>query len=188
MAVCTQEDTFLDFLANRFPTSCVSPIGNTKVLLRRIKMVKLQRFTTPIVPAPAASTTQAVDCFLPYLLAPFFDSFNQILAAISVCSLVSPRERAPLLQPHALPLSYRGACSLGSIIWRVRTGILTPEHRFVNTQSPFFDRQLARSARFRPTACHPPTPRFTFRAILGIMSAPEVTSSRHSSPRNEPRR
>jgi hypothetical protein len=94
MAVRTQEDTFLDLLADCFPTSCVSSVGNTEVLLKRIEMVKLQRLTTLIVPAPIASTTQVIDCHLPYLLAPFLDSFYQILAAISVCPFVSPRDRA----------------------------------------------------------------------------------------------
>jgi hypothetical protein len=96
MAVRAQENAFLDLFADRFPTSCVSPVGNTEVLLRRIKVVKLQSLTTPIVPAPTASTTQVFDCHLPYLLAPPFDGFYQIRAAISVCSLVSPRDCALL--------------------------------------------------------------------------------------------
>ncbi|MFQ5479495.1 MAG: hypothetical protein ACE5E4_12875 [Candidatus Binatia bacterium] len=95
MAVRTQKFAFLDFLADRFPTARVSPIGN-KILLRRIKTVKLQRLTTPIISALAASTTEVIDCHLPYLLAPFPDGFYQIPAAIGVRPFVSPRYDALL--------------------------------------------------------------------------------------------
>jgi hypothetical protein len=69
-------------------------------------MVKLQGFTALIVTATAASTTQEIDCHLSYFLAPFFDSFNQILAAISICPFVLPPDRALLHSRMLYQLSY----------------------------------------------------------------------------------
>jgi hypothetical protein len=76
MAVRAEEDTFVEFLTNPFPASCVSSAGNAEVLLGRVTVMKLQRLTASIVATLATPTSQIGNRHLPYLPAPLLDGLN----------------------------------------------------------------------------------------------------------------
>jgi hypothetical protein len=107
VAVCAKEHTFIQLRSDFLPAAGVSLTRDTKILLGRSEMMKLQRFRTPIV-----TTSLAAPTFIGYgsvanHLSPFADGSDEIVATIGVCAALS-HESPTFLQPAALPTELPG--------------------------------------------------------------------------------
>jgi hypothetical protein len=92
MTVGAQQLTLLDLFANLVPASSISTMGNPKVFFGRVPMVELQGVGAPIITASDTPAAHVIDRHLSYPLSPLLHSLDQVLAPISVGSLLSHRD------------------------------------------------------------------------------------------------
>jgi len=88
MAIGAKHDAFIQLGFNSFPTPGVPFVGNAKILLCRIPMMKLKRLNAAIVSATFTPAALITDCQSANLFSSLMNSLYQALFSIAVCSLV----------------------------------------------------------------------------------------------------